>query len=129
MAPYDPIDVEWAVAQAIEDETEMDVGATMVPADLEDRLPYVLVRSVGGSVADRVIDQARLAVDVWAESPAEAVRAANAAFGAAMRLGDYYDTFRGDTVVFARPYPIRDEDHPTLSHVRALVGVTTITER
>lgn len=131
MSAYEPLDIEWEVAQAIAADVpaSFDVGATMVPADLENRLPFVLVQAQGGTVADRVIDAARLNVDVWGESPSAAMRAALAAFGACMRLSDRSDTFRGDTAVYARPYASPDDEHPTLARYRFLVGVTTVSER
>lgn len=133
MSAYVPQDTEWLVAQAIAGDmpeiTGVNVGATMVPADLEDRLPFVLVQAQGGTVADRVIDNARLNVDTWAETPSEAMRAAHAAFGACMRLSDRSDVFRGATGVSARPYASPDEEHPTLARYRFLIVVTTITER
>lgn len=134
MSAYEPRDVAWDVAQAMAADPDMvaagiGVGATMVPYDLEDRLPFVVVQVLGGVVTDRVVDAARINIDTWAATPSEATRAALTAFGAAMRLSDRGDAFRGDTTVYARPYPITDDAHPTLAHVRALVGVTTVTER
>lgn len=133
MSAYEPQDVEWLVAQAMAADVPassgIEFGATVVPSDLESRLPFALVQAQGGTVTDRVVDAARLNVDVWAETPSAAMRAALVAFGACMRLSDRSDAFRGDTAVYARPYASPDEEHPTLARFRFLIGVTTITER
>lgn len=128
-APYRPLDVEWEVVQAVEQLTGIDAGATSVPADLEDRLPFVLVQSQGGTVTDRVVDATRLSVDVWAGTTSEAMGAARTAFGAVMRLGDVSDVFRGDTAAYALPYAVQDEAHPSIARARFLVGVVTVSER
>ena len=46
---------------------------TLIPDDLADRLPYVVIRRVGGAAIDgRFLDQAVVSADVWHASKASA---------------------------------------------------------
>lgn len=77
---------------------------TQIPADLYERLPFVVARRIGGAPADnRFADRATVQVDVWAET-----RKAASDVASAIRFG-FRDAVHNQTVFAAGHFARCDE--------------------
>lgn len=128
MQALKPIDFAAVVAEMVTAALGYAASATPIPEDLGASLPYVVVYNVGGvrDARSRVLDTGALSVDVYAETPAQAMDAC----ARVAALIDALPDAGGAVQVYAAqvttlPYDNPDPRHPTIPRATCAADVVT----
>lgn len=116
MQALKPLDFALIVAQDLRSVCGLYACATPIPEDLGAVLPLAVVYNVGGERVGLTVDRAAVSVDVYAQTPADAMNAAAVACAACAALPEYSggacQWYQCD--VSTLPYDNPDPRHPTI---------------
>lgn len=127
-----PLDIEDALRVDLSTAASLggfsiSIAAPPVPYDLGTSLPYAMVERIGGQRDDIVVDTHDVAIDVWADSWADAQLAADKLLGLLCGLPYADDELEHDYLgvqVNALPYNNPDPDHQDVPRVSFTAFVT-----
>ena len=121
-------DAAAVVAERIADVLEIAASAAPVPEDLGAVLPCVVVYNVGGyrDAAARVLDTAALSIDVYGETPEQAMNACRTVAALVNALQDADGSphvYRSP--ITTEPYDNPDPMHPTIPRATCAADIVT----
>ena len=128
MQALKPIDFAAFVAGRITAALGIAASATPIPEDLGAALPYAVVYNVGGyrDAQTRVLDTGALSIDVYGETPAQAMDACRTVAALVNALQDADGSpqvYRSP--ITTEPYDNPDPMHPTIPRATCAADIVT----